>query len=400
MEAAKGTKKSTFADLDRRDEIARQSEHMARKSLNALSVTSSIVNALVQHPGPGSDHTFMVSAAKAMLEQADGMSQQLLTHLGLDAIPWAKYRLMRMTTEAVAGRWIATAKVKGSEAAPDPNIATFLPVWLEMARHELPTFQFDEPPDDERVMMQICVLDAMQPVLQEIAAFDMFHNHAKAAMHAKQQILEAANQAMAELLPADASRRAHAQLLQGLLRNAGTAYASNWRRCAGDLVEELLLLSVSDQERAVAQHPDGWPLVKIDEGFREIFAKLTDMVAFLAQPGSVPDVSNTSQHKQAPGKTSPSPTGEREGKDSDESGRVGRHDLPSSGTSQNIRPVSVPDSILSEVVATEDMDDPPFWTDDGPEKPSDADFDSTANMVEPAWDARSDSARGADSPLR
>jgi hypothetical protein len=346
-------KKGTFAQLDQRDEVARQSEALARRSLNALAVTSNIVNALVQHPGPGSDHESMVQAAKTMLSQADEMSSRLITRLDLESVSWARYRLMRMTTEAVSNRWMSTARDGGQ---PSADISAFLPVWREMAKHDLPTFQFEEVSDDERVMMQISVLDAMQPVLQEITAFDLFHDPSKAAMHAREQIVSAANFAVAELLPENTSKRAHGQLLQALLRNAGGVYASNWRRCAQDVVDFLSPLSVERQEQEVAARPGGWPLDGIDKGFIETYAKLTDMVAYLSQPAAGLDSQAESKLVAA----QPEPI------------------------------IAAQSHLMDAIDGTEEMNDYPDWDDEGPDMPDDPAFGATSNMVEPPWDRRLD----------
>lgn len=339
-------KKSKFAELDKRDEAALQSEALARRSLNALAVTSSIVNALVQYPGPNGDHASMVDAAKSMLSQADEMASRLMTRLDLDSVPWARYRLMRMTTEAVSGRWMSSAR---SQDRPSADISGFLPIWREMAKHNLPTFHFEDPSDDSRVMMQISLLDAMQPVIQEITAFDLFHDHAKAAMHARNQIVKIANEVAADLMPPNASNRAQSLLLQALLRHAGSVYASNWRKCAQDVVDFLSPMSVRHQEEEVAKYPGGWPLESVDAGFRNTFEKLADMVFYLAKPSSLEAESTQKQSDES--KVNP----------------VENRFNPSVFSAANL---DVPEEV-------------PTWQDAGPSMPDDDEFKSTAYTVEP-----------------
>lgn len=358
-----------FSDLDKRDEIARQSEAVARRSLNALAVTSCIVNALVQYPGPESDHAAIVASAKSMLAQADDMATRLASGLELETVPWARYRLMRMTTEAVANRWTVTSRQNDT---PNADISEFFPVWREMSKFDLPTFQFEEHSDDERVMMQVSVLDAMQPVLQEIAVFDLFHNPGKAAMHAREQIVGAANQAVADLLPPNSSRRAQMQLLESLLRNAGKVYASNWRRYSERVVDRLQPMTVAQQEYEVASRPGGWPLNEIDAGFRNSFDKLADMVSFLSMP-TAPSVNEDI----SPGVATPEKTEVSELR------------------KESALPVAVPENtskllttqnkgIFDIIDGTEEMDDVPDWEDDGPDMINDEGFASTASMVEPS----------------
>lgn len=333
--------------MDKKDEPARQSEALARRSLNALAVTSSIVNALVKHPGPSGDHDEMVNAAKSMLGQADEMATRLMSRLDLESVPWARYRLMRMTTEAVSNRWISTSQ---SGQAPNADISPFMTVWREMSKHDLPTFQFENPSEDERVMMQISLLDAMQPVLQEITAFDLFHDPVRAAMHARDQIVKAANESVAEILPDNTSRLAHSQLLQSLLRNAGSVYAANWRRFSQDVIDFLEPLSVQRQEQEVASRPDGWPLNEVDAGFLSTYEKLTDMVAFLAHP---PQALANESEIQMPN------TSKNTSKNSTNSGL----------------------NIYDAVDFSDEPYEAPQWADDGPEIPSEKEFDEMAEMA-------------------
>lgn len=359
-----------FSDLDKRDEVARQSEASARRSLNALAVTSSIVKALVQHPGPVGEHGSMVQAAKTMLDQADEMATRLTSRLELASVPWARYRIMRMTTEAVSNRWISSARESGT---PSADISDFLPVWREMAKHDLPSFQFTEPSKDERVMMQVSVLDSMQPVLQEIAIFDLFHDPVTAAMHAREQIVGAANEAVAELLPPNASRQAQAQLLEALLRNAGSVYASNWRRFSEEVVDRLQPMTVEQQEQEVAARPGGWPLDAVDERFRSTFDKLVDMVAFLSRPME-PSKAIEDQPKSA--------------------------DAFASATEQvNAAPASL-SGLFDATDGTQDMDEAPDWDDEGPDMPRDKEFAATALMVEPTGPRKNEPEKGVDSPAR
>lgn len=362
-----------FSDLDKRDEPARQSEALARRSLNALAVTSSIVNALVQYPGPGSEHESMVKAAKTMLAQADEMATRLNSRLDLESVPWARYRLMRMTTEAVSSRWIASARQSDE---PNADISDFLPIWREMAKYDLPTFHFDEPSQDERVMMQISVLDAMQPVLQEIALFDLFHDPIAAAMHAREQIVSAANEAVADLLPPDASRRAQAQLLQALLRNAGAVYASNWRRLCEEVIEKLEPLTIEQQEKEVTARPGGWSLSQVDDGFRNTFDKLADMVAFLANPAT--PVANYESRAEV----------------QSESFDVRSQSNQAISGAANTSGVVMGKSrmgLFDSIDGTEDMDEAPHWSEeDTIDLSNDPGFASTASMVEPGSMRRAD----------
>src|SRR5262245_43890710 len=95
----------------------------ARRALNSLAVTSALVNALIEHPGPDSEHAAMVRAAQMMLKAADGATQTLIQDLQLQNVSWAQYRVMRMVSSAVAVRWGATARA----GEPRADVSDLLP---------------------------------------------------------------------------------------------------------------------------------------------------------------------------------------------------------------------------------------------------------------------------------
>lgn len=287
-----------FRELEQRDEAVRAGDAQARRAMNALAMTSGIVSALIQHPGAKGDHQSMVEGARAMLRSADETTSELLTGLRLDVVPWARFRIMRMVSLAVSEHWIATARATGK---PSAEVRRFLPVWRELASHEMPAYQFDEPADDDRVALQIAVLDALQPVMREISVFALFHDELSAAMHARETILAAVEPALEELLPETVTPRSRKQLQQALLRNAGSLYASAWRRHAQDLVDRLSSLNVKEQEAAVARHPKGFPLDEVDNGFRASFTKLAEMASYLAEPAPAPAAESASLSQEVDG---------------------------------------------------------------------------------------------------
>lgn len=275
--------KVSISTLKKQDEKVLEGDAAARRSLNALSITSDFVSALIQHPGAHGDHESMVVAARAMILSADHTTQQLVDDIGLKKIPWAKYRIMKMVSGAVADRWAASSRLSSDHEA-SADVSHLLPVWLEIARHDLPDLTFDEPADSNRVALQVALLDAMQPVMQQISIFDMFHDPLKAAMHVRDLITSMAQSSVDELVGKDASQRSRNQLLQSLLRNAGTIYAAAWRRHAEDTVEDLKQMTKDQQTLILEMNADGLPLKTIDDSFIDSYTKLVEMAQYLSGP--------------------------------------------------------------------------------------------------------------------
>ena len=218
----------------------------------------------------------------------------------------------------------------------------------------------------------------MQPVMAEISIFDMFHDPSKAALHARSQILLAVNESLAELMPDRSSKLAVKLLQHALLRNAGAVYASSWRKEAGDVIDFLMPMSETQRTQELAKHPGGaWSLKEIDEGFRIAFAKLTEMVSYLATPMQDPvaEVAAPNGAERAPlaattsstGSASASPADWRPTEQPSDSARYGVDEpLRDSDRAPRASRLS-DDQIPSEIIEVPDwLNDAPEWDDEGP----------------------------------
>lgn len=274
------SKKSGFAamsDVVVRDQKARVANEDARRALNSLAVTSHLVGALIRYPGPMGERNTTVQAAKAMIKSLDDTTASLVSDLSLQNIQWAKPRLMRMVSNAVADRWRASAK-RGSASA---DVSDLLPVWKELSKLDADTPVFEDPPEEDHIALQISLLDAMIPVVREIQVFDLFHDPKKAATYARDHILKSTDDVLKRILGAEASDTSRKQMRAALLRHAGNLYSAAWRRHAENLLVHLNKLSKSEQLDAVDRNPGGFPLDQIDTAFEESFTKLVEMVEFL-----------------------------------------------------------------------------------------------------------------------
>lgn len=274
-------------EIEEQQRFASVSDADVRRQLNALAVTSHFVTALIRHPGPMGKHEEVVLSAKSMMKSAQDVTASLLTTLGMSNVPWAKFKIMRMVSEAVASRWRASSK----EGHATAQVADMMPVWHALANMDAPPEVFDAPADDEGTARQIAVLDAMGPVLREIEVFDMFHNPTEAAIYARDRILAATDSAVGAMIGEGAGDHSRRMLNGALMRNGGTLYASAWRRNAEDLLDYLRTLAPQEQNEIVSAHPNGFSLDKVDASFHDAFSKLTDMVQYLA-PTRVPKNEN------------------------------------------------------------------------------------------------------------
>lgn len=275
-----GSEGSKLSGVNRGFRAGEPGDATSRRALNALAVTSNLVAALIEHPGPNSDHESMVDAARTMLRCADQTTQALVEDLGLGGLPWARHRIMRMVAGAVADRWSTTSRQGGM---PSADVSAFIPVWKEMASQQLPAIVIEDPAIEAMASLRIAMLDAMQPVMREVAIFDMLHDPKKAAAHARDTILAASQKALTALLALEpVSERSRGLMMQALLRNAGSIYASSWRRHAEDTVGNLQAMDLMQQTAVIESNKDGLTLHPIDCAFEGSFVKLVEMVQFLS----------------------------------------------------------------------------------------------------------------------
>jgi hypothetical protein len=254
-------------------------DQSARRSVNALDVSSSLVSALIRNPGPAGSRQAVVLAAKMMLRSADEATHKLLEALDLQSVPWAQYRVMKAVTQAVSDTWRSTSDADKASA----DVSALLPVWEAICRGlDIP----DPRPDsaDERVLLQVSLLDAMQPVVREIASFPLFHDERRAATHARNRMLSAARSASRTLQGGRPIGSGQDHLMAALLRNAGTIYASSWRKQAENVKRVLAEMSPEHQSEMASRYPEGFPLEVVDKGFAESFQKLTELAQVLAPP--------------------------------------------------------------------------------------------------------------------
>lgn len=249
----------------------------ARRALNALSVTGNLVSALIAHPGANGDYKSTVQAAQQMLTTSDSTTKSLVEKLDLKNISWAPYRVMKIVSKAISDRWSFSAKA--GEASVD--VSDLIPVWEEIGKYNLPEISFDAPAEDHGIALRIALLEAMQPTMNVISIFDMFHDSSKAAKHARDVILVTTQRALASLTGEPMNDRSKSLLMQALMRNAGDLYANCWKKESEETIDRLQQMTKAQRLALVEQYPSGLPLEKIDESFTQSFLKLVEMVQYL-----------------------------------------------------------------------------------------------------------------------
>jgi hypothetical protein len=273
---------SGFASIERaarRNDLERVDDAHVRKACNALAVVSPLVDALIDYPGPAAQPEVLVAAARNMLESATRSTNEILSTFGIEpnTLPWAHHRVLRVVSSAVAASWRHSAKL-GMVSA---DISALLPAWLALANTDLPEVGFVDLDVDECTALRITFLEALRPVMHEVAIFNMFRDPSVALRDAAEQMLEACNKAAGPLAGELATPKARRLLVAALLRNAGELYASSWRKEAERAVETLIALSPDDQRAQVAKNPEGLPTHVIKITFLDAFDRLAETVAHL-----------------------------------------------------------------------------------------------------------------------
>jgi hypothetical protein len=255
-------------------------------------MASSLVSALIRHPGPNDRHENIVGAAREMLKSSDENTQRLLSILGLTDVPWAQFRVMKAVTQAVADKWRASADAN----RPSADVADLMPVWELLMQRPCPEKVLDDEPRDVRLAVQLALLEAMHPVIREIAVWSLEHDPTTAAVNARDRILDASVRSARSLLGADPSPDAHRMMTSALVRYGGTLYAAAWRKYAEKLASNIKGLPPERQKALMSQHVNGFPLAELDAAFTASFNKLIELVNFLTPGRQGNHVSSTAQH--------------------------------------------------------------------------------------------------------
>lgn len=269
----------SLAETTKEYQAGRDAEASARRSLNSLSVTHRLMSALVKYPGHKAGHDLMVESARTLLNSSNATTEALVKELNLDVFPWARHTIMRIVSGAVADQWEATAQVDGK---PSADMSAFLPAWKEIARHNLPENIYQDPAPDNAAALRIAMLDAMQPVLKEILAFDMFHEPSQASSHAKNLILRSSQRALGDLVVEPMTDRSKSLMMQSLLRVAGSIYSSCWRNYAVEVHAEMIAMTPRQQREFLEKNNGLIPLDKVDLAFSDSYSKQIEMVQYLS----------------------------------------------------------------------------------------------------------------------
>lgn len=259
------------------NEVSTEQEIAVRRSLNALEMSSNLISALIRNPGPLGPQESIVDAAKTMLKSSDAATQDLISRLGLGDSPSAHYSVMRAVSQAVSDRWRSTSH----QPSPSADVSDLLPVWVEMAKMEIPFKPATYQGMDDHVSLKIALLDAMLPIIREISVSDLFHDPKLAALHARSQIMGASEVVLRGLITGNVSVESKQLLKAALLKNAGSIYASAWRRQADEVGMEFKRMSEEERFAAFEKHQKGYPLAKVDASFVSSFKRLTELVQFL-----------------------------------------------------------------------------------------------------------------------
>lgn len=272
--------------LERANELDRTrkfDDASVRRSLNALAVTSSLVSALIDHPGERGEREEMVDSARRMLASADRSTLDVLEIMGIapGEQPWAHHRVLRVVVQAIAERWRQSA----AAGSASPDVSDLLPVWDELMRAQYPELVFADSVKEDELALKIAMIEGMRPVISEIAIFDFFRKPSDCAGAAAKLIAERALAGARELAGDSASPASMKMLVNSLVRNAGHLFASAWRRQATDLVSETLgQMSREQINEFVRAHPDGLSLQPIETAFLGAFSRLLETIRFLVPP--------------------------------------------------------------------------------------------------------------------
>ena len=257
---------------------------VVRRALNAIGVTGSIMEALVDHPGLSGAPEDMVKAARTMLDASCKAAADIMNILGLaeNQAPWIYHQALRAATFVVSRQW-RTRTQSGQHSA---DVSAYLPAWIEVMNTEIAQREFPPDAPDDEIAVKVAMLDAMSQIMPEMAIFNFFRDENENMHAACAAVFDAVMTSAQSLSPANASDESRRLLLAALIRNAGSLYAAAWRNHAREIVDELMAMDTKTQNAYIRSKLGGFPIAPVEQTFRSNFARLADMVRHIATPAA------------------------------------------------------------------------------------------------------------------
>lgn len=282
--AALGQPLQSPSDIDLQAQSNPDAHWTARKACATLKVTSSIMNAIVVHPGADCDDDTLSKTTRDLMQRAKVLAQCAVDVLKVrsDTRNYAAYMTMLrlQAAEVVSTQW-RMAHVAGKKPLTEGQIARLYETLVD-------TEMFAELGDPASVpedlslttIQRLALLSTTPEIHQAVNSFDYFAPQPEQLIHkAVDQIKQATDEGMQKLLGSAASDATRAVIAQSLIEKNGSLYAANYRAVARRDVMALQEMQADERARHLYVHRQtGLPTDHINSGFRRIASRMIDMV--------------------------------------------------------------------------------------------------------------------------
>lgn len=265
----------------------------ARKACAVLKVTSSIINAVVVHPGGEASAEELSHATNELMRRAAILTDAAVTILNIapDTRNFAGYKnlLRQQAAEVVATQWRmahSTNKKQLSAEQLTEVFAKIIDVNPLDGDGEMPPY-----PDgvDAVTAKRVSLMGVAPEIYQAVNSFDYFapDPHVLVQKGIK-HVMQAAEMGVRRLAGVNASDPALTMVAQSIIGKAGSLYATNYRAVAR---RDVLKMQTQDpDERArnlyIAKNT-GLSTEHIDASFHRLVGRMIDLVC-----QAVPELSN------------------------------------------------------------------------------------------------------------
>lgn len=265
-------------------QMRQDTQASARRACAALKVTSSIVNALVVHPGADADDAALFLATTELMDRAARLTDAALALLQLNPetrnISGYKNLLRQQAADVVSAQWRMAHATGTTELTAEQVTSLYSRVLkAPFVEGDGQTVPYPEDVDDVTAK-RVSLLAVTPEIFQAVNSFDYFSPDPEALVEkGVREVVRAADANLPRLVQAGASKDTVTMVCQSLIGKLGNLYASAYRAAARRDVARLRAMDEDERmQHIVAHRANGLPTDHIDSAFAKFAARMVQMV--------------------------------------------------------------------------------------------------------------------------
>jgi hypothetical protein len=290
-----------------RSQIENGARWTTRKACTALRITSSIVTALVVHPGANSPEEEIAAATAELSKRTASLTVSALEIAGMTPTSPGfadfKNRLLLQVAEAVGTQW----RVEHTLGVEQLTIERVAKIFAAVMR----TDPLQEPPGDNAADSEISLvlakrlslLAVMPSIAEAVNAFDYFSPTPDPLIRdGMREVLRASDGGVQQILGEEGGEQDRTLVTQAVIERMGDLYAANYRALARKDVIALQRMEEAARNELVADHKANgraMDTTHIHQAFHSMAERLVKMVVDAAPEVRTPTAE--AQNQQSSG---------------------------------------------------------------------------------------------------